>query len=106
MIAIPSWLVNIPKDDVMRKSNNAEIVFEEQDFDGFMEKLKTYPGIDYSRKEEIAAALLFYQYIGEKDNDFLAECNYSEEEAVDGIRRLAEIQGCDDILSVPVGDGV
>lgn len=41
------WLVNIPKDKVMRKSNNAEIVFEEQDFDGFMEKLKTYPGIEY-----------------------------------------------------------
>lgn len=29
-----------------------------------------YDGIDYSRKEEIATALLFYQYIGEKDNDF------------------------------------
>lgn len=63
-----------------------------------------YDGIDYARKEEVAAALLFYQYIGEKDNDFLSRCNYSKEEAVDGIRRLAEIQGCDDILSVLIGD--
>lgn len=41
------WLVNIPKDTVMRKSNNAEIVFEESDFDAFMERLKAYPEIEY-----------------------------------------------------------
>ena len=29
------------------KSNNAEIVFEEQDFDGFLNKLKAYPEIEY-----------------------------------------------------------
>ncbi len=28
------WLVNLPKER-LNKSNNAEIVFEEQDFDGF-----------------------------------------------------------------------
>lgn len=59
-----------------------------------------YDGIDYSRKEEIAAALLFYQYIGEKDNDFFAECNYSKEEALDGIRGLAEKQGYDQLISI------
>lgn len=63
-----------------------------------------YDGIDYARKEEIAAALLFYQYIGEKDNDFLAERNYSKEEALDGIRRLTETQGYNDILALIVGD--
>ena len=31
----------------MSKSNNAEIVFEEQDFDGFLAKLKEHPGIEY-----------------------------------------------------------
>lgn len=41
------WLVNIPKDTVMRKSNNAEIVFEESDFDGFMERLRAYPELEY-----------------------------------------------------------
>lgn len=41
------WLVNIPKEKVLKKSNNAEIVFEEQDFDGFLNKLKAYSDIEY-----------------------------------------------------------
>ena len=41
------WLVNVPKEKVLKKSNNAEIVFEEQDFDGFLNKLKEYPDIEY-----------------------------------------------------------
>ena len=41
------WLVNLPKEKVLNKSNNAEIVYEEQDFDGFLNKLKEYPDIEY-----------------------------------------------------------
>ena len=41
------WLVSIPKEKVLKKSNNAEAVFEEQDFDGFLNKLKEYPEIEY-----------------------------------------------------------
>lgn len=41
------WLVNLPKEKVLKKSNNAEIVFEEQDFDGFLNKLREYPDIEY-----------------------------------------------------------
>ena len=41
------WLVNIPKEKVLKKSNNAEEVCEEQDFDGFLNKLKEYPEIEY-----------------------------------------------------------
>lgn len=41
------WLVSLPKEKVLNKSNNAEIVFEEQDFDGFLNKLKEYPDIEY-----------------------------------------------------------
>ena len=40
------WLVNLPKESVLNKSNNAEIVFEEQDFDGFLSKLKEYSDIE------------------------------------------------------------
>lgn len=40
------WLVNLPKEKILRKSNNAEIVFEEQDFDGFLDKLNKHPGIE------------------------------------------------------------
>ena len=42
-----AWRVNLPKEKVLNKSNNAEIVFEEQDFDGFLNKLKEYPDIEY-----------------------------------------------------------
>lgn len=41
------WLVNLPKEKILKKSNNAEIVFEEQDFDGFLNKLKAYSDIEY-----------------------------------------------------------
>ena len=41
------WLVNLPKEKGLKKSNNAEIIFEEQDFDGFLNKLKEYPDIEY-----------------------------------------------------------
>ena len=41
------WLVKLPKEQVLKKSNNAEIVFEEPDFDGFLSKLKAYPDIEY-----------------------------------------------------------
>jgi len=40
------WLVNLPKEKILKKSNNAEIVFEEQDFDGFLDKLSKQPDIE------------------------------------------------------------
>ena len=39
--------MNLPKEKVLKKSNNAEIVFEEQDFDGFLNRLKEYPDMEY-----------------------------------------------------------
>lgn len=41
------WLVNLPKESILRKSNNIEICFEEQDFDGFLNKLKMFSNIEY-----------------------------------------------------------
>lgn len=41
------WLVNLPKEKISKKTNNIEIVFEEQDFDGFLNKLREYPNIEY-----------------------------------------------------------
>lgn len=40
------WLVHLPKENVLRKSNNMELCFEEQDFDGFLNKLKEYPNVE------------------------------------------------------------
>lgn len=41
------WLVDIPEDWVERKPHNMELAFEEADFDGFLEKLKGYPDLEY-----------------------------------------------------------
>ena len=49
--------------------------------------------IDYAKEQEIIAAALFYQYVSEKDTDFLALHNYSREEALDGLKRLIELSG-------------
>ena len=39
------WLIDIPKEKIVKKANNAEIVFEEANFDEFLDKLKKYPNI-------------------------------------------------------------
>lgn len=41
------WLTGLEKDSVLKKSNNMELYFEEDDFDGFIDKLKTYNDIEY-----------------------------------------------------------
>ena len=41
------WLVGIPKEKMIRQSNNMELAFEAEDFDGFLEKLGSYPQIQY-----------------------------------------------------------
>ena len=40
-------LIGIDKESVKSKSHNFELYFEEDDFDGFLEKLKTCEGIEY-----------------------------------------------------------
>ena len=50
-------------------------------------------GIDYTKEQEIIATVLFYQYVSEKDTDFLALHNYTREEALDGLKRLIELSG-------------
>lgn len=41
------WLVGLPKDKILTKSNNAELCFEEKNFDSFINSLKQYPDIVY-----------------------------------------------------------
>jgi catechol 2,3-dioxygenase-like lactoylglutathione lyase family enzyme len=41
------WLINLPKEEILKKSNNIELCFEEENFDNFIEKLKEYPNIKY-----------------------------------------------------------
>ena len=41
------WLVGLPKEKIIKNSNNMELCFEETDFDGFLNKLEKYPDIVY-----------------------------------------------------------
>lgn len=40
------WLVGLPEDRVQKRTNNIELCFEETDFDGFLEKLKGFAGVE------------------------------------------------------------
>jgi hypothetical protein len=40
-------IIDIDKATIKSKSHNFELYFEEDDFDGFLEKLKTFQDIEY-----------------------------------------------------------
>ncbi|AKB26797.1 Lactoylglutation lyase [Methanosarcina siciliae C2J] len=42
-----SDLININKNDIVQKSNNSELYFEEADLDNFLQKLKNMDSIEY-----------------------------------------------------------
>ena len=56
--------------------------------------------IDYTDREETAAAVLLYQYIGEKGDAFLQENGYSLEEALDGLKMLAKRSGYEEVFGI------
>ena len=56
--------------------------------------------LDYSDKKELAAALLFYQYLSEKKEDFLQDHDYSDEEILDGAKQVLQKAGYGDIVKV------
>ena len=94
--------VELPKENKYEVSGKVLEEFEKMVDKGFVNEAENIllENIDYTQKEEVLAAILFYQYIGEKDSDFLTEHNYSKEEALDGIKRLAEKQGYSEISSL------
>ncbi|MBS6677398.1 MAG: hypothetical protein KH330_06630 [Clostridiales bacterium] len=49
--------------------------------------------MDYENPEELAAAVLFYEYVSEKGQEFLQAHDYSLEEAAEGIKQIAEYAG-------------
>ena len=87
--------VELPKENKYEVAGKALEEIEKMVDKGFINEAENIllEYIDYTKKEEVLVAMLFYQYISEKDNDFLTEHNYSKEEALDGIKRLAEQQG-------------
>lgn len=56
--------------------------------------------LDYTDKEEVAAAAYFYQHLSEKGSSFLAGHAYSMEEVVDGLKQLAKRAGYEEVLDI------
>ena len=54
--------------------------------------------IDYTNKNEVMAVALFYQYLSEKDNQFLENNNYTKEEVLSGFKQLLMKSGYRDLL--------
>lgn len=54
--------------------------------------------IDYTNKNELMAAALFYQHLSEKDNEFLENNNYTKEEVFSGFKQLLMQSGYNDLL--------
>ena len=54
--------------------------------------------IDYTDRNEVMAAALFYQYLSEKDNEFLENNNYTKEEVMSGFKQLLMQSGYTDLL--------
>lgn len=54
--------------------------------------------LDYENPEELAAAVLFYEYVSEKGREFLETHDYSLEEAAEGMKQIAEYAGYGSLL--------
>lgn len=59
---------------------------------------KLLEDLDYENKEEVAAAILFYEYVSQKEESFLRKHDYSLEEAFDGLKQIAERSGYGELI--------
>lgn len=50
-------------------------------------------GIDCRDKNDVAAAVLFYQHLSEMEEDFLLRNNYSREEVLEGMKDIMKKAG-------------
>ena len=56
--------------------------------------------IDYANNDEVMAAAFFYQYLSEKDSEFLINNNYTKEEVLSGFKQLLVQSGYNNLLYI------
>lgn len=54
--------------------------------------------LDYENKEEVTAAVLFYEYVGQMEEGFLKKNGYSLEEVYDGLMQIARNSGYGELV--------
>ncbi len=55
--------------------------------------------INYTSRDEVIAAALFYQFLSEKDSEFLENNNYTKDEVLSGFKQLLIQSGYADLVS-------
>lgn len=56
--------------------------------------------IDYSNRDDVIAAALFYEHLSEKEDEFLLQNNYSKEEVLAGMKQLIENAGYVNLIHI------
>ncbi len=59
-----------------------------------------FDNINIDNIEDLKLALLFYQYVNDKDNEFLKKSNYSREEIEQGIKDISKKYGYENIVDL------
>ena len=59
-----------------------------------------FDNIDIDNIEDLKLALLFYQYVNDKDNEFLKKSNYSREEINQGLNDILDKYGYENIVDL------
>ncbi len=59
-----------------------------------------FENIDINNIEDFKLALLFYEYVNNKDNEFLEKSNYTREEIGQGIKDISKKYGYENIVNL------
>lgn len=54
--------------------------------------------LDHKNRNDFCLALLFYEYLNRKDDDFLEAHHFSREEVRDGLKYVVNMYGCAGLL--------
>ncbi len=93
--------IELPQENKYEVSGNKLDVYKEMADQGNINEAKNLlENIDYNNKDEVIAAVFFYQYISNKGDSFLRQNNYSEEEVYEGLKELARKAGYENTNSI------
>ncbi|MCI6060625.1 MAG: DUF6483 family protein [Dorea sp.] len=94
--------VTLPPENKYQVSGSKEPEWKELTDNGHINEAENslLEKIDYQNQADVEEALLFYEYVSRKGNDFLKQCNYSEEEVLEGLKNLARRSGYAGILEM------
>ena len=55
---------------------------------------------DYGNRDDVISAVIFYNYLSDKEDEFLLQNNYSREEILDGLEQLTQKAGYSNLTNI------